>query len=207
MAEPLWVKVCGLTRAGDVEAAIAAGADAVGLIMVERSPRRLEPAIATELAAVADGRAEVVVLLEGDPDAAIETARRIGADTVQAYGPQAVELAAAAIGAGLKALLPVAVRPASEIDLSGVPKGARALLDTSVGGASGGTGMAFDWRRAAEHPSVVIAGGLDADNVARAIATAHPWGVDASSGLEQSVGVKDHGKVTAFVAAARAADQ
>lgn len=199
----VWVKVCGLTRPTDVEAVIDAGADAIGLVLVVRSVRRIDLVHASGLAAIAKGRAEIVVLVEGSPASAVATAMRIGADTVQPYGPEAVETAMAAIAEGLHALLPVPVAPGEAIDVSGVPDGARPLLDTATAESSGGSGRSFDWLRARGADGAVVAGGLNPANVAEAVAAARPWGVDASSGLEAVAGVKDHVKVAAFVEAAK----
>ena len=201
----IWVKVCGLTRPADVVAAIEAGADAIGLVLVERSPRRLDPQRASELAAVAKGRATIVLLVEESPDAAVSLARRVGADSIQPYGPHAHAAAEAAIEAGLQVLFPVGVDSHGDLNLADLPDGVVPLLDTAVDGVSGGTGRTFDWSRAAGVSDAVIAGGLNADNVSAAITAARPHGVDASSGLEADVGIKDDSKVTAFVAAARAA--
>jgi len=201
----IWVKVCGLTRPADVVAAIEAGADAIGLALVERSPRCIDAQRASELAAVAKGRATVVVLVEEEPEAAVALARRVGADAIQPYGPHAVEAAEAATAAGLQALLPIGVEGNGPIETSHIPGGVLRLLDTAVDGVSGGTGRTFDWSRAAGVAGVVVAGGLNSDNVTDAVSASRPFGVDASSGLEAKVGVKDHSKVAAFVAAARAA--
>ncbi len=202
----IWVKVCGLTRPEDVVASIEAGADAIGLVLVERSSRRIDPQRASELAAVAKGRAAVVVLVEEDqPNAAVALAQRIGADAIQPYGPNALAAATAATHAGLQALLPIGVNPDADIEVGDLPAGVTPLLDTALGGVSGGTGHTFDWSRAADLAGVVVAGGLHPGNVAAAIAASGASGVDASSGLETHVGIKDHSKVTAFVAAARAA--
>lgn len=202
-----WVKVCGLTRCGDVEAAIQAGADAVGFVLVDRSLRRIGAEQAGRLAAIARGRVEVVLLAEGTPRDALSLAKRIGADAVQPYGPEATAIAAAAIDEGLGALLPIPVTSAVPVDVTHVPDGARPLLDTATEAGSGGSGRSFDWGIARGLPSVIVAGGLNAENVAAAIAAARPWGVDASSGLEATVGVKDHGKVAAFIEAAKRAEE
>jgi phosphoribosylanthranilate isomerase len=202
-----WVKVCGLTRPADVEATIRAGADAVGLVLVTRSVRRIDPVRAAELAAIAEGRVEVVVLLEGSPDSAVSLATRIGADTVQPYGAEAVATAEAAMAADLGALLPVPVAAGVPIDVSAVPVGAHPLLDTATTAGSGGSGRSFEWRLARGVEGAVVAGGLNPGNVADAIAAARPWGVDASSGLEAAAGVKDHGKVAAFIEAAKSAEE
>ncbi len=202
-----WVKVCGLTRPADVEAAVEAGADAIGLVLIDRSRRRIGPVQAGELATIARGRVEVVVLVEGTPRDAVSLAGRIGADSVQPYGPEAVAIAAAAMDDGLGALLPIPVTSDAPVDVSHVPEGAHPLLDTATAAGSGGSGRSFDWGIARGVSSAIVAGGLDPDNVAEAIAAARPWGVDASSGLEAAAGVKDHGKVTAFVEAAKSVEE
>lgn len=199
----LFVKVCGLTRAGDVMAAIEAGADAIGLILVPRSPRRLDPQRASELAAIAKGRAEIYLLVEEAPDAARQLLRRVGADGLQPYGPHARDVALAAAAEGIPVLLPQGVD--TELPNLSFTEGVRPLLDTAVDGTHGGTGLSFDWSLVRSVPGVVVAGGLHPANVAAAVIAAQPTGVDASSGLEAAVGQKDHGKVADFVAAARAA--
>lgn len=205
MSDATWVKICGLTRPLDVETAIASGADAIGLVLVARSPRRVDPQRASELATIAADRATVVALVEGDAAAAIALARRIGANGVQPYGPHAADIARSAMSRGLEVLFPVGVPPDEPIDLADLPAGARPLLDTKVAGETGGTGSVFFWERALSIPAPVIAGGLHPGNVAAAIAAAQPWGVDASSGLEAEVGIKDPVKVASFVAAAKKA--
>ncbi len=205
MSDQIWVKVCGLTRPEDVDAAIAAGTDAVGLILVERSPRSLDVPRAAELATLAHGRAQVVVLVEGDAQSAVHDAVRINADAVQPYGDEAAAIAEAAEVAGLATLFPVPIDGGAAIDLATVPAGAIPLLDSAVAGRSGGSGQPFEWSLARDLDGVVIAGGLTVKNVSAAIASAQPYGVDASSGLEAAVGEKDHVKVADFVAAARAA--
>jgi len=202
---PPWVKICGLTRPDDVEASIRSGADAIGLVLVARSPRRIGAQRASELAAISAGRAQVVLLVDGAADVALTTARRVGADAVQPYGAAAVAIASAALATGLDVLFPVPVADDLDIDIGRVPAGARPLLDTAVGESSGGTGVSFAWERARGFLGIVIAGGLAPHNVAAAVSAARPWGVDASSGLEAAVGVKDHGKVSSFIEAAKSA--
>ncbi len=203
----MWVKICGLTRRADVEAVIRSGADAAGLVLVARSPRRIDPVRVAELAAIARGRVEVVVLVEGSPESAVDLATRVGADTVQPYGTEATAIAEAAMAAGLGSLVPVPVTADVSIDVSTVPTGARPLLDTATALGSGGSGRSFDWSMARGVEGAVLAGGLNPGNVAQAISVARPWGVDASSGLEAAAGIKDHGKVAAFIEAARSAEE
>jgi phosphoribosylanthranilate isomerase len=203
-AGPVWVKVCGMTRTEDVAAAIAAGADAIGIAMLDRSRRAVDTEVASLLATSAVGRVEVFLLVDGAPEAAVELAHEVGATGVQPYGPEAGGVALAALEAGLTVLFPIPVAVETPVDLTSLPAGARPLLDTAVAGLTGGTGRTFEWDRAQGVSGAVIAGGLNPDNVAVAVATARPWGVDASSGLEAEVGIKDHSKVMSFVQAAKA---
>lgn len=197
----MWVKVCGITNAEDMAATIRAGADAIGLVLVERSPRRIDIDLAAELAAAANGQIETVLLVEAEATTALEAAQQIGATGIQPYGPNGPATALLALDNGLAVLQPIAV--GNHVDLSQLVPGAIPLLDTSINGQTGGTGQPFAWNLARGVPEAVIAGGLNSDNVGEAIASARPRGVDASSGLEAEVGRKDHGKVAAFVAAAR----
>jgi len=202
-AHDVWVKVCGLTRGDDVDVAVGAGADAVGFALLARSPRRIDPQLAADLAGRVGDQAEVFVLVDGSPDEAVALARRVGAGGVQPYGAEAVAIARVAYAQDLSVLLPIAVG-AADPDTTMLPKGTRPLLDTAVLGLDGGTGQTFEWERARGVPGAVIAGGLNPANVAEAIALSRAWGVDASSGLEASVGIKDHSKVRSFVVAAKA---
>ena len=201
-----WIKICGLTRFEDVVAVADCGADAIGLNLLERSARRISLDQAASLAAAA--KTDVVLLTEGTVATALSAATRVGATAIQPYGTFAAETATAALAMGLDVYFPVGVGAKGvETRSTAVPLGARPLLDTAVLGVHGGTGRTFDWKRARDFDGAVIAGGLDADNVAAAIEAGQPWGVDASSRLEAADGIKDHGKVAAFVAAVRSADQ
>jgi phosphoribosylanthranilate isomerase len=198
-----WVKVCGLTRRQDVEAAVEAGADAVGFVIAPESPRRTDPAAVAELAAGIDV-VRVLVTVDLGPAALIEAVEVAGVDGVQPHGLHADVAAAAGRDLGLFVLRPVAVR--DYLDLPPLPSEMIPLLDTYRPGRHGGTGETFDWELAERVPGpFVMAGGLGPDNVAAAVRLVQPWGVDASSRLEAAVGIKDHGKVTAFVREAKQA--
>ena len=199
-----WVKVCGLTTEADVSNAVEFGADAVGFVLAARSPRKVEVA---QAAALMDGLPLLRILVTADEDAdtVLEAVSRTGADGVQAHGEHADEVAAAAAESGLFVLRPVPVPPSrGPIDIEpgpGIP-----LLDSAHPDVLGGSGTSFDWSRiSAGEQRFVLAGGLGPDNVARAVRTLHPWGVDASSRLELRPGVKDPGKVAAFIARAKGA--
>lgn len=198
-----WVKVCGLTRRADVVAAVEAGADAVGLVLVAGTPRCIEVETARSLAT--DVPVSTVLLIHdvdaGDLEALLEAT---GADGVQPYGAGAVAVAVKAAELGALVLVPGS--PVERDWMTEVPAGAYPLLDTPEPGTLGGTGRTFDWANSEGiGRDFVLAGGLGPGNVAEAIEMVRPWGVDASSRLESVVGVKDHGKVAAFVAEAKSA--
>jgi len=197
----IWVKTCGLRTGSDVAAAVDAGADAVGFVLAAQSPRRVTEAEARELAFDVP-LLSVIVTVGFTPEALLAAAAYTGVRGVQPHGEHRREAADAAQQEGLFVLHPLAVR--DRVDLSEIPDGQTPLLDSFRVGAHGGTGELFDWdvllgieRR------YVLAGGLGPDNVALAIRNVDPWGVDASSGLESSPGVKDPGRIRDFVERAR----
>jgi len=191
-----WVKVCGLRTPGDVVAAHEAGADAVGFVLLPESPRAIRPDAAARLIADCD-LPSYLLTFDATPAEVLDLAGFTGASGIQPYGADAADAAAAARKAGLAVLRPCRVTPG--LDLSVVPDDQVPLLDTSVPGRLGGTGVRFDPTLLPEiERDWVMAGGLDPDNVAGAISIARPWGVDASSGLESSPGRKDHDRIRAF---------
>jgi phosphoribosylanthranilate isomerase len=196
-----WVKLCGMTRRADVEAAAELGADAVGFNVAAESPRRVSPEQAAELGRdLAVERFLVSVDLE--PQDLVAAARRAEVTGVQPHGRHASAAAEAAFSVGLRVLYPV--RVADQLDLSRVPGWAVPILDTAVPGRHGGTGRSFDWTLAAGcGRDVVIAGGLTPENLSDAMAAAEPWGVDTASGIEVSPGVKDPAKMRRFLEATR----
>ena len=196
-----WVKVCGMTRAEDIIAAEAAGADAIGLVLVPDSPRAITVDRAAELAATVTTQA---VLLTKDliPEDLIAAVLAVGADAVQPYGAYASEAAEMAAQVGLFVLLPVAL----DADVSAIPQAHVPLFDNRSGSELGGTGQTFDHRLLpAMDRRFVLAGGLGPDNVSEAIRTTRAWGVDASSRLETRPGIKDANLVARFVREAKQA--
>jgi phosphoribosylanthranilate isomerase len=202
------VKICGLTRAEDVAGAVAAGADAVGLVFHPSSPRYVTPEQAAGLAALLPPFVAAVGLFVNVPVAVIlRTHALCRLDYVQLHGHESAafchELRSHYSGRIIKA-----VRVGGRADLEGLtgyPVDAW-LLDAQVTGAFGGTGTAFDWALLQgaflPHPWI-LAGGLSPDNVARAIAATHPAAVDVSSGVECAPGVKDGERMRQFVCQAR----
>jgi phosphoribosylanthranilate isomerase len=182
------VKICGITRREDAEAAIAAGASALGFIFYPPSPRYVTPERAAEIASGLQ-TIKVGVFVNRTTAAIQAIMRATKLDVAQIYGGDAPS------GRVWRAFrVKQAFSPTSEL----LDDAEAILLD----GPS--TGAGFDWAlaRGAAAQKVIVAGGLDASNVAEAIRTAKPWGVDASSRLESSPGVKDHQKVRDFVQAA-----
>ena len=184
----------------DVAVAVEAGADAVGFVNVPGSPRFLS---VTEAAALAEGVPIEAVLLTLDvaPETVVETLATTALTAVQPYGAGSAAVARAAIEAGHRVFYPVRALPG--LDLASVP--GMPLVDTASSTRLGGTGRTFDWAIVAGNSEpFVLAGGLTPENVTDAIVAARPWGVDASSGLERSTGVKDHGMVADFIRKAKA---
>lgn len=198
-----WVKVCGLTRESDVADAVDAGADALGFVLAMESPRRID---IDRAAALMDGVPVLRILVTVDAErASIEAAvRETSADGVQPHGRHAADVARWAERAGLFVLRPSRQTENGRWYPTGIPEAQIPILDSVRGGAHGGTGVALDWKRV-QNPGrrFVLAGGLDPGNVAAAINALHPWGVDASSGLESAPGLKNPARVAAFVKEAK----
>jgi phosphoribosylanthranilate isomerase len=195
------LKVCGITNQEDASAAIAGGATAIGFIFYPRSPRYLAPERAAGIVSEA-GVQRVGVFVNELPTRILEIARLARLDIAQLQGDEGASDYPADIAVWK------AVRVSNGFDLNefdSLP--AQALvLDGPAGELYGGAGKPFDWRQTSSlRKRFVLAGGLDASNVAEAIATAHPWGVDACSRLESAPGRKDHKKMLAFLSVASAA--
>jgi phosphoribosylanthranilate isomerase len=195
------IKICGITNAADAAAAIEGGATAIGFNFYPRSPRYLSP----ECAARIDSNPGVrrVGVFVNEPPARVEEIARIARlDIAQLHGDESA--------ADYPGKLEVwkAVRISDDMELSRYEEcpAETLLLDGPAAKLYGGSGIVFEWKLAASlRKRIILAGGLDASNVARAIALAHPSGVDACSRLESAPGRKDHIKMQAFLAAARAA--
>ncbi|MGB9458527.1 MAG: phosphoribosylanthranilate isomerase [Bryobacteraceae bacterium] len=195
------VKICGITNQADATAAIAGGATAIGFNFYPRSPRYIAPERAAKIVSPAGVR-RVGVFVDEAPPRIEQIARVVALDVAQLHGAETE--------AGYPASLPVwkAVRVGPDFDFApfhDCPAEAL-LLDGPAGELFGGAGEPFDWKLAAgAGRPIIVAGGLDASNVAVAVALAHPWGVDACSRLESAPGKKDHQKMTDFLRAAREA--
>ncbi|HET6602902.1 MAG TPA: phosphoribosylanthranilate isomerase [Xanthomonadaceae bacterium] len=204
------IKFCGMTRGQDIAAAVAMGVDAVGLVMAGSSPRRLEPAQALELRAqVPPLVAAVALVMDPDPDLLEWIADALRPDLLQFHG---CESEATCAGAGIPYLKAVPMGEAAGAGdasafVSGYASAAGFVFDSHRRGGAGGSGRRFDWTRLprTDRP-LVLAGGLDAGNVAEAIAKVRPFAVDVASGIERAPGIKDIDAMRRFVAEVRRAD-
>lgn len=199
-----WVKVCGVTRAVDVEVAVAAGADAVGFVVAAGSPRRLA---LEEVAGLAAGLPLLTVLVTVDlpADRVLDALEVADVGGLQPHGRFAAAAARIAVREGYRVLRPVPVGPRGPlVPPEEIPDDETILFDTA-GSGHGGSGRSFAWDLVAGvRRPFVLAGGLGPGTVGEAVARVRPWGVDAASGLERAPGVKDHGKVRAFIEEAKA---
>ncbi len=204
----MWVKICGVTTPADAEAAVEAGADALGLNFVPSSPRYLSLEQAKAIIDQVRGRVELVgVVANLDSAQCRSLLRAVGVDRLQLHGEESVSLLAELGPSAFKA---VGIASPSDVSRAASYSGDRILVDARIGTQVGGTGHVFEWSWVAElakRRSLVLAGGLGPSNVARAIAMVSPFGVDTASGVEsaQDKRAKDPEKMRRFVAAARAA--
>ena len=195
------VKICGLTREADVLAAAELGADAIGLVFYDPSPRAVGIEQARRLcAALPPFVTSVGLFVDAAPDQIRSTLARVPLDLLQFHGEESPEYCAAFGRPWIKA---VRMRPG--IDPQSLPElypgAAGLLLDAYDPARAGGTGQCFDWDLVPPDlaPHIVLAGGLDPDNVAVAIRRVRPHGVDVSGGVEVAKGLKDRQKMAAFM--------
>lgn len=205
------LKVCGITNQEDASAAFEAGATAVGFNFYARSPRYLTPERAAEIV-TPEGVRRVGVFVNEKRARVEEIARAARLDVAQLHGDETPaeypEVARALLPAEATLAVWKALRVDANFDLAlhrDNPAEAL-LLDGPAGDLYGGAGIGFDWRVVRDTDrKIVLAGGLEASNVAAAIELARPWGVDACSRIESAPGRKDHKKMTEFLRAAMAA--
>lgn len=201
------VKICGLTTLEDALAAAEAGADALGFVLYKESPRCISVAEAQGIIRRLPPFVTTVGLFVNQPTQWVRImAERCGVDILQFQGD---ESAAYCEAFGQRAIKAIRVKDRESLaDMSEYAVRAF-VLDAYREGEYGGTGQTFDWDLAVaakSHGRIILAGGLTPENVAEAVARVRPFGVDVSTGVEGSVkGVKDHGKIRAFIQAAKGA--
>jgi phosphoribosylanthranilate isomerase len=195
------IKICGITRVEDALAAAVSGADALGLVFYEKSPRHVTVPQAVKLAKAIPPFVTVVGLfVNPSADEVRSVLRQVPLDVLQFHGEEEPEFCAQFGRPYLKA-----VRVRHGVDLiqcAAHYSGAQGLLlDAFIEGTHGGTGESFDWALIPHDLPlpVILSGGLHAGNVAEAIRQVRPYAVDVSSGVESSKGIKDMAKVAAFI--------
>lgn len=204
MSRRVRVKLCGMTRIEDALGAARLGADAIGLVFADASPRRVD---ATQAAAIAAAMppfvARVALFLDQDADFVARTLAAVPVDLLQFHGREDAGFCRA-FGRPYLKVVPMADVGDVGAFAARYPDAAGFLLDSHGAGAAGGSGRTFDWARAVaavaaiERP-VLLAGGLRPENVHEAVTRVKPWAVDASSGVEASPGSKDHARMAAFI--------
>ena len=203
------IKICGIKTVTDAVAAMDAGADLIGFNFYPKSPRYVEVGMCRNIMSVVrqDGRAQSVgVFVNASVAEIVATMETLGLNIAQLHGDETSEMLNQLDGKGFKAFrgIPESVDGFAR---SGSPA---FLVDASVKGLYGGSGVTADWDGAAElakkYP-LLLAGGLTPENVAEAVRRVKPWGVDVASGVESAPGEKDARKMNAFVSAVRSASR
>ena len=203
------IKICGLTSPAVANACAAMGADAIGMVFHPASPRHLQTEQAQEIAIhIPAGVAKVGIFVDQTMDAILHLASQIRLDAVQLYGAPAGYDYEAFAREGLHVVQVLRSAPHELPALAAaLPPSVGILVECGRGTLPGGNGAAWNWSDAAvlrEIRPFALAGGLDADHVAQALTASGASAVDVSSGVEAAPGIKDLGKVTAFIAAVRA---
>jgi len=194
----MFVKICGITRASDAEAAVACGANALGFIFWSQSPRFIDPFRARAIAAsLPPFVATVGVFVNQDAEYVNGVASLVGLSAVQLHGDEDPAFA----GEIRRPIVKAIALSGRELRPDRWPRRYTLLLDAHDPERRGGTGRTVDWTRAAalaaERPTI-LSGGLTAENVGAAIAAVRPFGVDVSSGVEDAPGIKNHGRLKAL---------
>lgn len=214
MVDPLTIKICGIKSEDILEAAISAGANMVGFMHFQRSPRHVSIEDIGTLISLARGRVETCVVLVNPDNSCVAEVAALGPDWIQLHGPETphrVETIRAEAGVAVIKALPIggAADVAAVADFTEAAD--RILLDAKPPkGADrpGGLGESFDWsllKALDRETAFMLSGGLTPDTVGDAIRVVRPFGVDVSSGVESAPGVKNAKLIEAFIAKARAA--
>lgn len=210
------VKICGLSTPESLDAAITAGADYVGFVFYGPSPRNLTPQNARDLAAMVPADVRKVALVVNAEDALLDViVTAVGPDFIQAHGSESPErLAEIRERYSIPLIKAIKIREPEDFSrVAGYEDVAEIILfdakapDDRVDALPGGNGLAFDWtllRRDITRKPFMLSGGLDADNLARAVATSGATLIDVSSGVESSPGIKDTAKIRHFLTTAKA---
>jgi phosphoribosylanthranilate isomerase len=211
------VKICGLSTAETVTAAIEAGASLVGFVFYPPSPRNITVEKASTLAQIARGRARIVALVVDPDDALIDAiAQGLRPDLIQAHGSESPDrISQIARRTGIPVVKAIKVKDRSDVTQATAYEASAALIlydakapETLTGALPGGNGIAFDWsllEGPAREKPFILSGGLNPGNVAEAIRNTGATIVDVSSGVEKAPGIKDIGLIRNFIEAAKGA--
>jgi phosphoribosylanthranilate isomerase len=195
----VFVKICGITRAEDAAAAVTEGANALGFIFWPKSPRYIEPALAKKIVNIMLAPVEAIgVFVNQPPDEVNRIADEVGLDFVQLHGEETADYIGKMRRRVVKA---IAVGHEPVPPMSNWPADVRILLDVHNPVRRGGTGAVIDWvvaNEIATYRNIILAGGLTPENVGDAIQRVQPWGIDVSSGVESSPGIKDYVRLKAL---------
>ncbi len=203
------IKICGMTNFEDAAAAAELGANAIGFVFAT-SPRQVSPEKVREIMGAMPLPVKTVgVFVNEDPDKVASIASSCRLDLLQFHGEESVTYCRQFVQPVIKAVRVRSVEEVEECSAYSAVVNAL-LLDSHVPGQKGGTGRVFDWGlavKAKRYGQIILAGGLNPDNVAAAIRAVRPYAVDASSGLEHKPGLKDHDKMARFIQAVRRAEK
>lgn len=199
------VKICGITNLEDAQAAVDAGADAIGMVFYRGSKRFISPQDAEKIILAIGPFVTTVGLFVNEPIEVVERVQReIGLHLIQLHGDEAAAYCEQLTMPYIKA-----IRMAEDIDpqqaMYGFPRAAAFLFDAWQADQYGGTGTSFDWRRVlnVSQRLIILAGGLNVDNVVEAVTLTRPYAVDVSGGVESSPGRKDHLLMDRFIRLAK----
>ena len=195
------VKICGITSVRDALAAVEAGADAIGLVFYSKSARYVSPEDAAAIvAAVGPFVTSVGLFVNAKASAVSDILRLSKVQLIQFHGDESDDFCCQFNRPYIKAL-----RMSPDLDpvkaMAAYPQASGYLFDAWAAGQYGGTGTTFDWQRIANISGqhLILAGGLNPDNIEAAVNTVQPYGVDVSGGVEQSPGIKDHQLLKDFI--------
>lgn len=219
MAKRTRIKICGITRMEDLHATVDAGADAVGFVFYEKSPRYIAPSDAAALiAALPPFVTPVGLFVNADPRQVTEIVTSAPVSLLQFHGdetPAQCADAASAVNRGFMRAVRIGESMSGsdllkyELDYRNASRYFSGLLLDALVEGYGGGGRTFDWSLIPEElaPRAVLSGGLNAHNAADAVTRVRPYAVDVSSGVESAKAIKDAGKIKAFIDAVRSADR
>jgi len=208
---PIWIKICGVTQAGDAKIIAAAGADAIGLNFVPSSKRFVSRKQGLALvSALNDRRPSVIgVFANQNPAEVLSIARELNLDGVQLHGDEPPDELTWFLDQGAAAFKAVRIADHADVARARTYSGHVLLVDAKVGQELGGTGHTFDWsliRQLNQERKLILAGGLTPRNVESAMVQVAPYGVDTASGVESAPGIKDEHLVREFIRRCRSVE-